>query len=129
MGHIFFEQVRSHLSEKLGIISEVAFNECESVLDLVIEEHLRTADLFQKKQHPLLPYVLSYQDGLIHAFQRIRRKRKTGEYHSASHVHLLVHGYEHKYDECAKRHDYWNAAYARGYQNGLLFLLISNDEA
>jgi hypothetical protein len=72
--------------------------------------------------------MVSYQDGLAHALKRILRMRKTGEYHSLDRVHSLVHAYMGHFDEFIKRKDYWNAAYAEGYKNGLLFLLLASTD-
>jgi hypothetical protein len=128
-GAFFFEQVREHLKDKIGIIGEESFDCCDELLIVVREQHDRTVQAWIKRRHPLLPFVLSYQDGLIHALQRIARKRNTGEYHSKDHVHRLVHGYEHKYSAYRKKHDHWNASYARGYQNGLLYLIVRDEDA
>jgi hypothetical protein len=32
-----------------------------------------------------------------------------------------------KFQEYIKRKDYWNAAYASGYQNGLMFLMLKSE--
>jgi hypothetical protein len=122
----FFEQMRETLSERCGIIREEAFVSCDMFLDEVAEKHSKTANAFIKTQHPLLIYILGYQDGLVHALQRILRMRKTGEYYSTEAVHARMHGYDHKIHEFGNKRDFWNAAYAHGYQSGLLFLLLKS---
>ncbi|MCW0217769.1 MAG: SIR2 family protein, partial [Prosthecobacter sp.] len=124
-GAYFFEQVREQLKETCGIIRDEAFRECELLLDDVAELHIKTADVFVKTQNPILIFILSYQDGLIHALKRIRRMEKTGEYSSLASVHSLMHNYDIKIYHYSKKKDYWNASYARGYQNGLMFLLLN----
>jgi hypothetical protein len=94
----------------------------------VAKAHNKTADAFIRTQHPLLIFVLSYQDGLIHALQRVLRMERTGEYHSKTAVHVRLHTYEHRIEELSKSKDHWNAAYALGYQTGLLFLLLKSED-
>ena len=125
-GSYFFEKIRELLAEPCEITDDTAFLHCALLLDDVANAHDRTADKFIKTQHPMLIFALSYQDGLIHALQRILRRQGTGEYHSLRHVHSLLHGYEMKLQEFLKRKDYWNAAYASGYQNGLMFLMLKS---
>ena len=75
----------------------------------------------------MLILALGYQDGLIHALQRIIRLRKKGDYHSTEGIQRRIGGYEVRQHEFISKGDYWNAAYAMGYQAGLLFLLIKNE--
>jgi hypothetical protein len=127
-GSYFFEKIREQLAEPCKITNDTAFLHCSLLLDDVAEAHDKTADKFIKTRHPLLIFALSYQDGLIHALQRILRRRKSGEYHSLQHVHSLLHGYEMKVRDFIRRKDYWNAAYASGYQSGLMFLMLKSED-
>jgi NAD-dependent SIR2 family protein deacetylase len=127
-GSLFFERAREKLTERCGITRDQAFATCADLLDDIAEAHNKTADAFIRTQHPLLIFILSYQDGLIHALQRIIRMRRTGEYHSQMAVQARVHNYEHRIEELSRAKDYWNAAYALGYQSGLLFLLLKSDD-
>lgn len=127
-GTFFFEKMREELQDACGIIREIAFDRCNALLDDVADRHIKAADAFERTRHPLLIFILSYQDGLIHALQRINRMRTTGEYYSTERVHNLVHSYEWKSSELIRKKDFWNAAYAHGYENGLRFLLVNSAE-
>jgi hypothetical protein len=127
-GSLFFERAREKLTERCGITRDQAFATCADLLDDIAAAHSKTADAFIRTQHPLLIFILSYQDGLIHALQRIIRMRRTGEYHSRMAVHARIHNYEHRIEDLSRAKDYWNAAYALGYQSGLLFLLLKSDD-
>lgn len=125
-GGYFLEQAR----EKLGaneIIREEAFDYCDDILSEAIEWHDQAVEIYFKKQHQLMVIVLGYQDGLIHALKRIKKLQPTGRYHSSLEIRCRAQAYEWKYDECIKRKDYWNAAYARGYQVGLLCLVYAHE--
>jgi hypothetical protein len=127
-GAHFFEQMRESLSERCGIIDNEAFLDCGMLLHEVADKHDKTADGFIKTKHPLLIFALSYQDGLIHALQRVTRMKRTGEYHSTDALRSRVHGYDRRILEFVKKKDFWNAAYARGYKVGLLFLLFRSTD-
>lgn len=127
-GAYFFEEVRTQLTERCGIVRDEAFEACAILLPLALNIHSKTADAFIKKQPSLLLFVLSYQDGLIHGLKRILTMKKTGEYHSATHVHSQVHTYEHIVDDYIKEKSYWNASYALGYQASLIYLLLRSKD-
>jgi NAD-dependent SIR2 family protein deacetylase len=126
-GADFFDQIRQHFMDAGEIIREEAFGYCHLLLDRAATRHNTTANAFLKTRHPLLILALGYQDGLIHALQRIIRLRKKGDYHSAEGIQSRIGGYEVRQHELISKGDYWNAAYAMGYQAGLLFLLIKNE--
>jgi hypothetical protein len=39
-----------------------------------------------------------------------------------------MHGYDHQIAHYVQKKDFWNAAYAQGYQNGLMFLLLRSED-
>ncbi len=127
-GAFFFEQLRLHIEKISDLVPESAFEACENLLTMVLEEHKRTTDAFTNTRHPLLIFVLSYQDGLIHGLQRIQRRRVSGEYHSAEHVRHLARNYEMRSREFRRKRDFWNSSYATGYGDAMLFFLISTEE-
>jgi hypothetical protein len=127
-GAYFFEKIRELLTDRCHITTDTAFIHCALLLDKAANAHNKTADSFIKTQHPLLIFILSYQDGLIHALQRIFRMRRSGEYYSMDRVHALTHMYGHKTQEYLGKGDFWNAAYSHGYQTGLLYLLLKSDD-
>jgi hypothetical protein len=125
-GSYFFEKVHERLCAKGIVVRDEAFDQCDELLASAIDVHCATADAYERTQHPLLILALSYQDGLIHALKRVGTRRKSGEYHSPKRLHGLVHNYELKYDERRREKDFWNAAYAEGYMNGMMFLLMAH---
>jgi hypothetical protein len=127
-GAYFFEQVRTHFADSGLVIRDEAFAACEIFFDILADKHNKTADAYLKTRHPLLILALGYQDGLAHALQRLLKLKKRGDYHSPSGVQSRIGGYELRINELVRRKDYWNAAYASGYQNALLFLLLQNED-
>jgi hypothetical protein len=124
-GAFCFEQLRKHCESDDLITHEAAFDFADDLLHDVIEAHHRTSDAFKRRQCVLLPFSLSYQDGLIHALERIKRLRMSGHYHDPGNIANLIRGYESRKSEFRKKHDYWNASYADGYGGGILYLAIA----
>jgi len=91
--------------------------------------YLRHQELYEKVDSHRVPAVVlcgHYQDGLMHAFGRMRERRGTGEY---SHIHDVEHQiseYEGLRKKAVRRKRYHDAAYIEGYQNGLLYLMSSD---
>lgn len=127
-GTYFLERIRSELEDKFSITKESAFVRVDDLLDSAVDLHMKTADEFVKRPTAALMLALSYQDGLIHACQRILRMKKEGEYYCLENVHELVHVYLFKENNFVSQDDLWNAAYCSGYKNGLLFLMFANEE-
>ena len=123
-GAFFFEQLRLHVESDGDLIPEGAFDACLDLLSRVEEAHGRTADAFVQTHHPLTVFALSYQDGLIHGLQRIRKRRKSGEYHCRGHVTQRVGGYEKRASYYRRKRDYWNSSYSDGYGDAMLYLLL-----
>ncbi|WP_112610079.1 SIR2 family protein [Rhizobium sp. WW22] len=130
-GSFFLEQLRLHINENLSthhqIIDEERFNFCEDFLLYVNEAHNCAADIFIETRKPIMTLVLSYQDGLQDALMRIKDTRSSGEYYNSERVRYLVETYETKVNTYASESNYWDACYCRGYQNGLLLLLTTNE--
>ena len=130
-GAFFFETLRLHLEHKVKLIPEHAFTACEDLLELAIDIHQETASALTRTHHPLLIFLLSYQDGLIHGLKRIIKRQMSGEYHCRDHLIHLVQSYEMYSKKFRKKHDYWNSSYSDGYRDAMMYLLIiaENPEA
>jgi len=89
----------------------------------------RHDELYEKINLQRLPAAVlcgHYQDGLIHAFERMLKQRRTGEYSHIHRVERLFRAYEERRKELVKAKRYHDVAYATGYQNGLLYLLADD---
>jgi hypothetical protein len=130
-GAFFFEQLRHHINahfpHEYEIVSEESFDAAELYLQVFGRLHIRTADKFldHAKPHPLLPFALSYQDGVLHGLQRFKSRRHTGEYYQLAQLNAMIHAYEDRIRDYLRQRDYWNAVYFRGYQNAIVFLLAA----
>jgi hypothetical protein len=122
----FIRQLKAELLPRGCLLDDERW---DGLLPRLFELQSRHDEFFDTVDFVRLPAAIlcgHYQDGLIHAFERMVKQRRTGEYSHIHHVESLVRGYETRRKELVRAKRYHDAAYAVGYQNGLLYL-ISDD--
>ena len=125
-GSYFLQIFKQHL-ESAGLkIPDARFREIYKIHSHVLNEHSELHSKYTCSTNPELIHCASYQDGLIDAFGRILSRKHTGEYSCASHVSQLMHTYVHIVKEKTRQGRYEDAAYARGYLNGLHYLVADD---
>ena len=125
----FIDIAKSHMGEKYCFSKDDAF---DTILDDLIdfqETHLEFVDGVNLKSDPHLIFCVSYQDGVIHALQRIVDRRMTGDFSDLHKVQGQIHLYDEKIEAYRKSRNYWDAAYFTGYRNGLIRLVLLNAES
>ena len=127
-GTHFINVVKSHMQEKFCFSRESAFHEIEAELIEFRDMHSEFVESYSPSKSPHLIYATAYQDGVIHAFERIVDRALTGEFADLHQVRARVTGYERKIKECQKAKNYWDLAYFKGYQNGLMHFLFFNEK-
>jgi hypothetical protein len=88
-------------------------------------EELATVNM---RDHPEVIYAHSYQDGLLHAFQRVMARFKTGEYSDPTRIEALIGAYEPIREAKAREGSYWDVAYINGYCNALAWLVSPEED-
>jgi hypothetical protein len=94
----------------------------------ISDVHLRMLEALPMKDYPLVVYAASYQDGLMDALGRILTMRHTGSYSHKCDVERMAQTYEKMRKKALRAKDYWTVAYIEGYQNGMFYLLIDDDD-
>lgn len=124
----FVETVKAHMSQKFCLLRDDA-------IDLILEEyirfsqfHLEFVESFETTKLPHLIFATSYQDGVIHAYERILDRWKAGEFSDLHAVQARISAYQAKIDSYRKARNYWDVAYFTGYRNGLIQLLLLHDD-
>lgn len=84
-----------------------------------LHDKVSTLDLCQ---YPCAIYTLSYQDGVIHAFERFLQNCKTGEYNQPGRLKRVAGKYMEWTENYLAAENYWDASYYEGYVNGLVFI-------
>ncbi len=65
----------------------------------------------------------SYQDGLIHAFERMLQNRNSGRYSHSCNIESSIRGYQKLRKEFLSKKKYFDVAYIDGYLAGLLQMI------
>lgn len=123
----FISNLKNALIGKSLIIPDEIFESVALMLYKVEEEHDLLSASFNIKEHPEVVYSLFYQDGLLHAFERILARRKTGEYSDPCRISHVIDSYIKWKSQKLKKKLYNDVAYIEGYVSGLFYLLVDDE--
>ncbi len=122
----FLRRLKARLLERGCLLDDERWDGIPHALFDILRRHDELYERVDLRRLPAAVLCGHYQDGLIHAFERMLQQRRTGEYSHIHRVEELFRGYEARRKELVAAKRYHDAAYADGYQNGLLYL-ISDD--
>lgn len=124
----FIETIKSHMQAKFCWAKDESFDQILEDLIEFRDVHLQFANDSNLKKDPHLLFAMSYQDGVIHALQRIVDRRMAGDFADLHRVQSLISLYDDKCDMYRKQKSLADAAYFRGYRNGLIRLVYLNSK-
>lgn len=124
----FLSAVKSHMIQKFCYAPDVAYERVMRPLVDLYDEHFDHTSSFMAKDSPHLMFSAVYQDGLIHAFQKILDLKKTGQYSDLHYVRGQISAYEKAISEYTRKRDYWEVSYFSGYLVGLEYFDIASIE-
>ena len=127
-GSFFISQIKEHFISKGIMLSDSIYLEAEELLSIITEHHDALYEHFKCSDHPQIIITASYQDGMIHALERVINLRSTGENSHSCRIIGVFEPYEKWKKEKLKAKKYEDVAYIEGYLNGLLFLLLTKKE-
>lgn len=90
----------------------------------IIEKHEETHKLMSKNKISLLLYSTSYQDGYIHALDRIIAMGNSGIYCCFDYICNSIDSYNEWFKTNYRNKEYYDAAYCQGYANGMETVLL-----
>jgi hypothetical protein len=125
----FINTIKDHMREKFCFASDSSFDEISEELERFREVHHDFVGSYNPREMPHLIFATAYQDGVLHAFERIVDRAMTGEFSDLHDVQNRIAGYERKIVGYRRRKNYWDVAYFTGYQNGLLEFVLLNEKA
>jgi NAD-dependent SIR2 family protein deacetylase len=123
----FISQFKKKLVEDKRMLPDQQYDGIDLKLESVYEEHYRLSKIGLAK-HPDAFYALSYQDGFIHAFERLLAMKNSGEYSCVDHVINLIKSYDQLIKDCLHRRKYHDVAYFDGYKAGLLYFILDDKQ-
>jgi len=127
-GVYFINQVKEHAAHEGLILSDSIFEYASVLLDEVRDEHGRLHDEISVVEFPQVIHATTYQDGLMHALERAIEMRNSGTYSHRCRLSSVVSAYDEMKSDCLKNKLYNNVAYIEGYLNGLVYLLLDDEE-
>ena len=117
----FLKVLKLKLVEEGYIINDKIYDFAHFALEHISEVHTSiTAE--DVNQYPDLVYSMVYQDGLIHAYQRVCAMKRTGYYSNPVNIDNSIHSYVQILRSKKEQRDYYEQAYIEGYLNGLISL-------
>lgn len=125
----YFLQVLMHKLELKGcIIPSLRVSGIYKELKAITKEHLKLAKDINPFEQPEVIFCLSYQDGVIHAFEHFLHHVDYGESLCKINIHRTIMSYDDLIRGKRKSRKWYDVAYLVGYMNGHIFALATNEE-
>jgi hypothetical protein len=128
-GTFFLRKLKEAAVARGAMYPDEIYERTDRLERRVTSAHLVASAFFIVGQHPALVSTLSYQDGLLHALQRISSLRATGYYSNPTSTDGVLHTYGHAREGAIAQLRYSEAAYVDGYIAGLLTLRLPKAQA
>ena len=123
-----YENIINGILEYSKSLTDFIFEYAAILLDEVRAKHIRLHEEINPIDFPQVIHATTYQDGLMHALERAVEMRYSGTYSHRCRLSNVASAYEEMKDNYLKRKSYNNVAYIEGYLNGLVFLLLEENE-
>ena len=127
-GSYFIHQLALKLEEDDLKIKDEVFDYIDEVEYLTKAIHFDYISKFDLTKYPALLFTHPFQYGLIHAFDYIRFRKKTGDAYHKCFVHQQISNYLKLQDQKKKDKVYHDVAYIDGFVLGLMMLVIPKEE-
>jgi SIR2-like domain len=122
-GTYFVRRLKAELLPRGCLLDDQQWNAIPPALIDLEQRHVELYAQCDLRRLPAAVLCGHYQDGLLHALERMLERRGTGEYSHIHHVERLIEQYEDMRRDAVRSKRYHDASYIEGYQNGLLYLL------
>ena len=125
-GTHFLSTIKDHMVSKFCFANDESFEAIGALWYVVVDAHEKFVSSYRPGAAPHLIFATVYQDGLIHALERILDLRKTGRYSDLHYVEGQIRLYEKYVAEHLKDRNYWEVSYFTGYLTGLEAFVFLN---
>jgi hypothetical protein len=126
-GTYFFEQLKRHTINEDLMYPDSIYDEADQLHSIVSAEHRHMFQEFNVYDHPQIIYPASYQDGMMHAFERVTALKENGEYSRPGSIRGIFEPYKEWKQEKLSDERYEDVAYIDGYVRAFYFLITSED--
>ncbi|MBV1879822.1 MAG: SIR2 family protein [Pseudomonadales bacterium] len=122
-GPYFLELVKNEAVMQELLLPDLAYVFSSYMLDDIEDEHIELSNKINNTDCPEVIYAACYQDGVLHALQRVRKNKYSGEYSHPCRLESLISEYARIQSEKRKEKRYTDVAYIEGYIRALIFHL------
>jgi hypothetical protein len=126
-GTDFISQLKRHLISNKFMLPDSIYSEAQKLLLIVSMNHDMLFKEFNVFDYPQIYITASYQDGMIHALERMLKLRNTGEYSHSHYFNDVFKHYENFQRKKLKEKRYEDVAYIEGYLNALYFTIVDEE--
>ncbi|MCJ7575286.1 MAG: SIR2 family protein [Dehalococcoidia bacterium] len=124
----YFLQVLIHKLQDRGcFISVDIINVVQTALDFTVVQHLLLSSKTKMAKYPEVIFCLSYQDGLINAFERFLHHVQYGESLCTNEILHALKTHDRLLKQKQARKKWYDVAYLKGYLNGYTFVIADED--
>lgn len=128
-GEYFLQALIDKLELRGCLIPDYTIGCVQRELETITKEHIRLSRKINIVHQPEVIYCLSYQDGIIHAFEHFLHHVDYGESLCKSKISSILKAYERIIKEKQSHRKWFDVAYLKGYLNGYIFVLVSKNES
>jgi len=118
----FISVLKQNLIEEKQLLPDQIYDDAFKDLIKIKDVHFKFAKRNFKKD-PSVIFCLSYQDGLIHALERMLENKNTGQYSHICYVTSAIEGYFKSRKKFLAKKRYFDVAYIDGYLAGLFRII------
>ncbi|MGE6778532.1 SIR2 family protein [Vreelandella titanicae] len=122
-GTYFLELVKKEAVIRDLLLPDISYVLSSFMLNEFEDEHFEINEKVSNTECPEIIFATCYQDGVIHALQRISKNQYSGEYSHPCRMAFLIEKYEEIKSEKRKAKNYIDVAYIEGYIRGLVYHL------
>lgn len=122
----FLSELKKHFVAQHAMLPDSIYAHAARLHEMVCDEHHKFLDTYKLADHPQLIYCASYQDAMMHAYERIGRLRTTGELSHPCNITGLFKPYTKWQKEKLRKKQYEDVAYIEGYMNAYTSILIDH---
>jgi hypothetical protein len=120
-GQFFISELKKHAQKERCLSRDDMYDGVAGLLEEAVASHEWLHEKFRAAKFPQVLFCSWYQDGLMHALERILRLRKTGRQSDLHRLQGSARSYDHFARCFQKDRNYSDAAYCFGYSNAYTF--------
>ena len=126
-GAYFLSQLKCHLVEQEVMLPDSFYVLAEALRVKILEEHKLLHDTYNCFDHPQIIIASSYQDGMLHALERVDALKSSGKYSDPYYIPSVFKPYLDWRQRKLKNKIYEDVAYIEGYIYALAYLTMDEE--